>query len=310
MVLVGAAFALLWWLLRSGRHTWWAPAVGVVTLAGFALQHLLFTQPPSPDRHAPTDLSAYQALYPDAVGDLMQVGASEHYVQTSAAAGAQLPTGSAWYLTGIPSSSSYTAISDMAYKDRYCVYYQGNTCADTLRTLFSTEPATGEKRVDLLGLSSLLVTRRYFADNVLEHPPAGWQVADSSSYAVLWTRRTPIQGAGSVAWSSPGTRVSAVSSDATHTSFRVDQVPAQGGTVVLRLLDWPGYDVSGATVTDPVDGYLLTVHVPASSAGHTVGVTFHPPGWTIGLVAWVLALLGGVGWTVGARIRCSRASVA
>jgi hypothetical protein len=298
VLVVGGGLALVWWLLRTRGGSWWAPAVGVVTVAAFALQHVSFGTPPSPQRNAPTSLAAYQDLYPQAVGDLMQVGASEHYVQTDPRAAAELPIGSAWYLTGIPSSSTYTAISNAAYKDRYCVYYQGNSCPTLLTTLFSTEPTTGQERVDLLGLSSLLVTRRYYPASVVDHPPAGWRIAEHTPYAALWTRRTPIAGAGSVAWTSPGTSVSAVRIHATSTSFRVDDVPAAGGTVVLRLLDWPGYSASGATIAPPVDGYLLTVHVTASQQGRTVEVAFHPPGWTAEVGAWALALVVGLAWSV------------
>jgi hypothetical protein len=306
VLVVGGGLALVWWLLRTGRHSWWAPAVGLVTVAAFGLQHVSFDTLPSPQRNAPTSLAAYQDLYPQAVGDLMQVGPSEHYVRTDPRAAALLPIGSAWYLTGIPSSSTYTAISNAAYKDRYCVYYQGNSCPALLTTLFSTEPTTGQVRVDLLGLSSLLVTRRSYPASVVDHPPAGWRVAEQSPYAALWTRRTPIPWAGSVAWTSPGTRVSAVRADATSTSFRVDDVPNGGGTVVLRLLDWPGYSASGATIGHPVDGYLLTVHVSASQQGRTVEVAFHPPGWTAEVGAWVLALVVGLAWSVTEAVRRRR----
>jgi hypothetical protein len=109
-----------------------------------------------------------------------------------------------------------------------------------------------------------------------------------------------------VAWTSPGTSVSAVTYSATGTSFRVDQVPADGGTVALRLLDWPGYSTSVGSLTDPVDGYLVTVHLPSSAAGSTVHVDFHPPGWFVEVGAWALALFAGAGWSVVAAVRVRR----
>jgi hypothetical protein len=80
-------------------------------------------------------------------------------------------------------------------------------------------------------------------------------------------------------------------------------VPAGGGTIVFSLLDWPGYSTSVGTLAHSVDGYLLTVHVPASAQGRTVDVAFHPPGWTAELGAWVLALVGGAAWSVGSAVR-------
>ncbi|HEY3528566.1 MAG TPA: hypothetical protein VGK78_05405 [Nocardioides sp.] len=300
--LVAGAIVLLWWLLRTGRRSWLAPVAGVVTLAAFGVQHAFFPTPPSPQRNAPTELSTYQALYPDAVGDLLQVGATDVLDRTDPGAARQLPIGSGWYLTGLPAQNTYTAVSQRVYKYRYCVYYQGDTCPQLLDTLFTTEPTTGTKRVDLLGVSSLLLIRQDFPARRLRHPPAGWQVAEHTPYAVLWTRRTPVPRAGHVAWTSPGTMVSSVQADATSTTFRVDRVPAGGGMVVLSLLDWPGYSTSAGSLGDPVDGYLVTVHLPASAQGESVEVAFDPPGWTAEVAAWVLALLGGALWSLAAAL--------
>jgi hypothetical protein len=308
VLLVGAALGLLWWLSRTGRQAWLAPVVGVVTVAAFAMQHLFFSTPPSPQRNAPTDLSAYRNLYPQAVGDLMLVGDAESEVVASPAAAAELPIGSAWYLTGISSSNTYTAISHETYKEHYCIYYEGNTCPGLLHTLFTVETTTGRPRVDLLGVSSLLLVRDAYSPRTLAHPPAGWQVAGQSDDAVLWTRRTPVPGAGGVAWTSSGTVVSDVRAGATRTTFHVDRVPAGGGTVVLSLLDWPGYSTSTGSLATPVDGYLLTVHVPASAGGETVDVAYHPPGWWAELGAWALALVAGAAWSLVAAVRRSRRS--
>ena len=64
VALVAAALTLLWWLVRSGRRAWLAPVAGAVTLAAFGVQHAFYPTPPSPQRNAPTDLAAYQSLYP------------------------------------------------------------------------------------------------------------------------------------------------------------------------------------------------------------------------------------------------------
>jgi hypothetical protein len=305
-VLVAAALWLLWWLVRAGRRSWLAPVAGAVTLAAFGVQHGFFSAPPSPQRNAPTELAAYQDLYPRAVGDLMQVGDSESAVRSGAAAARGLPVGSAWYLTHVTSQSTYTAISHAAYKDRYCVYYQGSSCPQLLGTLFSVEPTTGRERVDLLGVSSLLLVRGAVPATAVAHPPAGWQVAERSRYAVLWTRTTPVAGAGSVAWTSPGTVVSHVHVEAGRTTFRVDGVASGGGTVVLRLLDWPGYTTSVGSLADPTDGYLLTVHLPPSAQGHSATVGFRPPAWDLEVAAWVVALVGGAAWSAAAALRRGR----
>ena len=270
MVVVGGGLGLVWWLLERGRLTWVAPVIGAVTVASFAVQHVAFPTPPSPQRNPPTRLATYQHAIDGAVGDVMQVGVADELVQQSPEAARTLLLGSGWYLSGHPVQNTYTAVSQLTYKDRYCMYYEGDTCPQVLDTLFSTEPTTGLTRIDLLGVSSLQLVRRDFPPARVAHPPAGWQVTRRTPYAVLWTRQMPIAGAGSVAWTSPGTHVSAVDVGTRDTSFRVDAVPADGGTVVMRLLDWPGYSTSVGSLADPVDGYLVTVRLPASAAGQTV----------------------------------------
>jgi len=303
---VAVGLGIVWWLFASGRTRWVAPAVGAMTLVTFTVQHHVFPDPPSPQRNAPAHLSDYRSALDGAVGDVLKVGATDGLVESSPDAARTLLVGSGWYLSGHPVQNTYTAISERDYKERYCIYYQGDTCRALLDTLFSVEPTTGRQRVDLLGVSTLLLVRRAVPPDRIEHPPAGWQVTRRTPYAVLWTRRTPVPGAGSVAWTSPGTQVSAVDVGERSTSFRVDSVPADGGTVVLRLLAWPGYATSLGRLGAPVDGYLLTVHLPGSATGRTVEVGFRPPGWPLELGAWLVALLAGAGWSVAHRVRRAR----
>ena len=49
-------------------------------------------------------------------------------------------------------------------------------------------------------------------------------------------------------------------------------------------------------VAQPVDGYLLTVDLPADATGRTVTVRYSPPGWHLELASLGLAVLGGVAW--------------
>ncbi len=307
VALVGTGICVLWWLVRSGRTRWLVPAIGVVTLAGFAVQHAFYPTPPAPQRHAPTHLAVYQRLLQHAVGDVLEVGPTEVILHDDPRAARYLVVGSGWYLNRHPVQNTYTAISYQAYRTRYCIFYQGSTCPGLLRTLFTTEPTTGRQRVDLLGVSSLLLVRGNHPERQhLLRPPPGWQVAGRTPYTVLWTRRTPVPGAGGVVWTSPGTTVSAVRSAAGGTTFHLDAVSPGGGTVVLSLLDWPGYRTDVGSLAHPVDGYLVTVHVPASASGRTVSVAFHPPGWSVEVAAWVLALVCGGGWSLAHAVRRRR----
>jgi hypothetical protein len=307
VVLVSAGVLALWFLLRRR-----SAASGIVlagfTLAMLALQHGYYPHPPSPERNLPASLAAYQRPLSGAVGDVVVVGDAESRLEEDGSWSRDFLVGSAWYLNPHPVQNTYTTISQRAYYDRYCMTYQGSTCPAALDTLFGTEPSTGLRRVDLLGVSTVLLVRPDFPGRSLDSPPPGWRVAGSTARAVMWVRTAPVPGAGRPVWASPGTRVSVLSAAGRATRFRIDRVPDGGGRVVLSALAWPGYHTDVGTLTDPVDGYLVTVAVPAGSAGRTVTVGFSPPGWPLELGCWWLAVLAGATWSVASRVRGHRSA--
>jgi hypothetical protein len=309
-LVVGAGLAGVWWLVREGRAGGAVACAVVFTLASLAVQHAYYPRSPSPQRYAPSSVGSYRTPLAGAVGEVLQVGASEPVLQDPSAHRGDLLNGSAWYLNPHPVQSTYTTINFAAYKDRYCTYYQGDTCPALLKTLFTREPTTGKRRVDLLGVSTLLLIRADFGAHRLQHPPAGWRVAATTPNTVLWVRLQPLPGAGAVAWTSPGTSVSSVDARDDGTSFRVTDVPASGGTVVLSLLDWPGYATDVGSLADPVDGYLVTVDLPPGSRGRVVHVDFQPPGWHLELGAWAVALVAGAGWSVASAVGRRRRAAA
>lgn len=305
--LVAAALVALWWLAGRSR-TWVAfgAVAGVVTLAAGALQHAAYPEPPSPERNLPAALADYGRPLAAAEGDVLVVGDPESVLRDEPAAAAELLVGSAWYLTGHPVQNTYTAVSHGEYRDRFCIDYLGNTCPELLDTLFSAEPTTGQLRVDLLGASTLLLVRDGLPATRLESPPQGWHVADSGRWTVTWVRDEPVPGAGQPVWSTPGTDVTPLSSDRATTTFRVDDVPAGGGRVVLSTLAWPGYRVDVGEVADPVEEYLLAVDLPADAAGQVVTVRYAPPLWPVGLGAWWLAVAAVAAWPLLLVVRRRR----
>ena len=307
VVLVAAGIVALWYVVRRpGPGVRLAVVGGVVTLAATAWQHAVFPEPPSPERNLPASIAEYQRPLAGAQGDVMVVGDADAVVQEYPAAVQDLLVGSAWYLSGHRVQNSYTAVSNKAYFDRYCIRYQGSTCPEALKTLFDAEPSTGRSRVDLLGVSTLLLVRADFSPEVLHSPPPGWRVTRATRWAVTWVRREPVPGAGRPVWTSDGTAVTPLSSDDRTTRFRVEDVADGGGRVVLSALAWPGYSTDVGEVADPVDGYLLTVDLPQDARGRVVTVHFSPPAWPLELACWWLGIVVAVTWPTVAYLRRRR----
>ena len=309
VVLVGAGLIALWYVARrSDSHVWLAGVGCVVTLAATAWQHTVFPEPPSPQRNMPASLAAYQRPLAQAEGDVMVVGDASAVVEAHPAAVKDLLVGSAWYLNGQRVQNTYTAVSHAAFKDRYCMTYQGSTCPEALGTLFAREPDTGRRRVDLLGVSTLLLVRADFPPHVLDSPPSGWRRVGTTPWSVTWVRENPVPGAGRPVWTSPGTAVTPLSTDDRTARFRVQDVPSGGGRVVLSALAWPGYTTDVGRLADPADGYLLEVDVPGDARGQVVTVHFSPPAWPLELACWWLGLGISVVWPLGAYLRRRRGS--
>lgn len=310
VAVVGAGIGVVWW--RVVAHVGHRPtrsaalSAAAFTLAIAAVQHGYFSEPPSPERHMPELARDYTRPLTHARGDVMVVGNTSASLEADPSWARDFLTGSAWYLNGHPVQNTYTTINYRAYQDRYCTEHDGSTCPELLDTLFSREPSTGARRVDLLGVSTLLLVRADFPDRTPGPPPAGWRVAAQTPRSLTWVRRAPVPGAGRPVWTSPGTSVSVTSVDARTARFAVDRVPSRGGRVVLSALAWPGYRTDVGHLADPVDGYLLAVDLPPGSQGKEVTVHFSPPGWPVELAAWWLAVLAGLGWSVVDRRRRGR----
>ncbi len=307
VLLVAAGILAVWWVLRGRRSpalvgAGCAAAV-VLTLGSTLLQHAVFPEVPSPERHLPAHAADYRRPLPAAQGDVMVVGDVASLLKEEPAATRDFLDGSAWYLNPHPVQNTYTTIGFRGYQMRFPIEYDGSSPPTMLGTLFSVEPTTGRRRVDLLSVSTLLLVRREFSPARLADVPAGWRVVGSTPYAVTWVRDRPRPGAGRPVWTSPGTALSRVAADDRTARFRVDRVPAGGGRVVLSTLAWPGYATDVGDLAAPVDGYLLTVRLPADAAGRTVTVRFSPPGWPLEVAAWWLAVLGGLSWSLLARRR-------
>lgn len=311
LVLVGLAGA--WFLLRRaarsdarpgrGGYAGLALFLGCWTVLAVVLQHSLYQNPPSMNRHMPSAVADYAIPLAAAQGDVWVVGDPEQALIAHPSASRDFLIAASWFVSPHVVQNKYTTIGYATYNRRYCIHYNGATCRAALTILFGRDRATGRIRADLLGVSTLQIYRKDFSERRLLSPPAGWHVAARSTWAVTWVRNTPLPTAGGVTWASSGVRVTEVDQSARQVRLRVDSAPAKGGMVVFSRLAWPGYAVQGASLALPTDDYLLTVAVPASSHRTTVTVRFDPPGWRLEIACLVVALAVGLLWCVGAAVR-------
>lgn len=308
MVLVMVAVAVVWALFRlwarmgtirplGGAGTV-AITIAVGCLGVIAAQHHYYPQPPSLDRNMPSQFSDYTTQLQQAEGDVMLLGDPQDAAVRNPSVTEELLIASSWFLNPHQVQSTYTTIGFRAYTEHFCVKFNGSTCAKALTRLFRKESVTGQKRIDLLSVSTLVFFRKDFSQRRLRNPPEGWHVADNSKWSLTWVRDEPLPTAGKVVWTSPGTEVTDLASVDRRAEFRVDDVPPGGGTVVLSRLAWPGYAVEGGSLPEPVDDYLLTVQVPEESVGRSVLVRYSPPGWTLEIACWILGVGLALVWSV------------
>jgi hypothetical protein len=78
----------------------------------------------------------------------------------------------------------------------------------------------------------------------------------------------------------------------------VGDVSAGGGEIVFSRIGWPGYLVSNATVTDPVDDYLLTVRVSPKDANKQISIRYAPPHWGFLIRLLYAAIAIGLVWSL------------
>jgi hypothetical protein len=307
VVVVG--LVLLWILTRwAHAHSRGGRPAPATVLAVFivswsvlamAVQHFYYPFPTAVDRNMPSTISGYSTQVSTAKGDVILVGNPEVVVLKTPAAIRDFLIASSWYVNPHPMQNVYSTIGFTAYNELYGMRFDGATYPWLADELFTIEPRTGKRRADLLSVSTVLLVRSEVPEATLLYPPDGWSVSEQTPYAITWVRDLPLPSAGGLVWASPGMNVTQLSTSTRRLQFRVNQAPADGGTVVLSRLAWPGYSVDGATLAPSTDGYLLTVAVPPGSSGRIVTVRYSPPGWGVERLTGWLGLGIGLLWSLG-----------
>lgn len=273
---------------KTGRSIL-APSAALV-VSFLVLMPQIVQSPNSPlgNFRVPSSVQALQAVGDDLPDGVMTVG-DVYTLQADPAAYEESLLANLWYATGRDVVGVYTVLPFRAFAADLCIDIRGATCPGAFEALFRTASDDPVPVADDLHLNAVIVIRGEGVESAPE-APSGWTMA-AREFTWLYTRDTPTDRAGGVTRTSDGVSVTPVSTSDTEVSFRVDEVPSDGGDVVLSRLAWPGYSVSGATLSDPARGYLVNVSVSPESIGETVTVSFRPPGWTLEIAAAGFAAL-------------------
>lgn len=305
MVLIMAAgFILTALVLHKVRRSALANGLVAAVLVGTSLglafpQHYYFPNPPVQDFKLPADTSMYSAQLSGAKGQAIVVGTPS---ALDSSIWDETLVGNMWYLSDASVHNLYSPIQHAAYSRDLCIQSRGETCRELSAKLFEIDAATGKPLADLLRVDTVQLVRDASdatgAELAKTDPPSGWSEASRTPSTVMWTRDEPLGSVGAPVHTSEGTVIDSVSNSNTKVSFKVTKIPDAGGSVTLGRIAWPGYTAEGATIGDPLRGYLLTVRVGPEMAGETVTVTFRPPGWAIEIACLATALLIGAAWSL------------
>ena len=299
MALGFAAIAVV--LTRRGRDAM-VPvlAAGIVVLVSAVIalpQHRFFPSPPVQDFLMSASVEDYTGQLAGAVGQTIVVGTPSALGDAGVD---EALVGNSWYLNENAVHNLYSPTQNAAYATDLCMASRGETCDELASKLFEIDPTTSLPIADLLRVDSVQLVRTPEDAGVSrlldEEVPEGWVLADVGEDSVLWTRNEPLGDVGAPVWTSEGTSVELVSNENREVVFTVTSVPEGGGEVALGRIDWPGYTVSGAELTDSLRDYLLTVSLDDVNVGDTVTVRFDPPGWSLEIGSILLAGLLAVTW--------------
>lgn len=327
--LAAGAICVIWWRMRGTTQPF-----GKISLAAFIavvsvavtfgttlLQHRTTAGSPLSDSAVPAVTAVPKGVLADVRGEVIVVGDPLDYPQDVSTWSRTLMANT-WYLSPASVLNRYQLIGHTQYNKTLCLRYLGGTCAELLDRLFEPREETGMLLVDELGIDNIQILKKSFEGNqrptasnnyvgrqepVRVRPvPAGWREVSDDGEIALWSREDLTRSTGGLVWTSPGTRLTETRRTASEVTLHVDEVSSGGGRAALARLPWPGYQVSGTTLTSPVDGFLLAVDVPEGAAGSTLSVSFTPPGWAAGVALWCVGVGGMVLWAASEVVMARR----
>lgn len=288
---------------ESARSTVAASVVVLATVAMLVPQLYEYRSTPLGTFAVPNETGPMTAILDDGVDDGLVIGDAYAGIFEPATFEERL-VANLWYYSPTSVSNVYTVLPYTAFAEDLCIDLRGATCPEAAATLSEVDDTTGMTVSELLGVNTVVAIRSSYPDG----PPdlgAGWTRAPGGATVWTYVRDRQVGAAGGLAWTGGGTSATVLSQTNESVRLRIDEV-GDDTRLVFRRLDYPGYSVQGASVTEPLRGYLLTVDVAGASRGDEVTVTFRPPGWGLELAALALVLAGLVAWPVAHEVRRRR----
>ena len=159
---------------RRGGRCWWGPGSWSCSPSST----------PSPPCHrrwtgtCPAGAAGYAQQLPTARGDVMIIGGVDRTPNPSMAVreptiAGELLLAASWYRNPQHVQAGYTTIDYQPFRDRFCRFYNFDTCKSALKRLLATEPTTGRPWVDLLSVSTLVLFRPDFSAGGAAGPARG-----------------------------------------------------------------------------------------------------------------------------------------
>jgi hypothetical protein len=223
---------------------------------------------------------------------------------SAATLGGRLTFGNMAAAAGHRSINRYTGIAYAAFMHNMSLNYRGSVRNDwPAATLYNDVPGYDTSIIDALGIDTLVLsTRGHDPEDHL--PRAGWRTVLRDEHRTVLQRREVAADAPEV---TPSDGVEVLRAADAGTGARLTVRSAEGGTVLLDRLAWPGYSAVTAEggAVDVREGPLGLLEVTVPPGSNVIDVEYEIPGLRAGLVAvlvgGLVALAHQVHWWRGRR---------
>jgi hypothetical protein len=283
VLMIGLAYAYRRWDLKGV-----AVVIAIGTILFAVLQGYLYGWnrqqiTTAADQPPPASLSMIRQVGHANEGRVLQIADLDSLHGTDAVSRGELVFGNIGAAAGFETINRYSGINFVAFKDAMGLDYRGSIGQWVpLHQFFDDlSPRVRIPVVDALGVDTLVVASNRTDIGDLDQLAAGWHVADTTGSTVVLVRDVPL--AHPVLHEIGDVDVDGARESGEDLAFGVQS--ADGGTVLVDRLAWPGYSatMNGETLDITQGPYgLMMVEIPPGADGQVV-IRYAVPGLPLGL---------------------------